>query len=377
MERSLPVALSAVCEYDADLLLSELKKQFSALGITKEEIEGRRVALKPNLLLGYAPEKCTTTHPALVEAAGRLMKEWGASSVTLVESPGGPYHLGALKSVYRSCGMDGAAERGGFDLNEDLSAVDLHFPEGVKSKMFHVLKPLYDAEVIVNLCKLKTHSLATMTCAVKNLFGAIPGIEKFETHSRFPEVDDFFGMLTDLCLALCEGRSVISVVDAVMGMEGEGPSGGTPRKFGFIGTSRSPFCLDLACAKIMGLEGEVQMIGMANRRGLCPDRADELVYPLENTAPFEVSDVKRPQTSMKKKFDLVPKFMQPRPEIDRSVCVGCGQCVRSCPQHTIALVDKKAKIDRKNCIRCYCCQELCTFKAVKIHKNWILRLIQK
>ena len=369
-------ALLGCREYDPALLLSVIGREFAMLGLGEEDFRGKKVVIKPNLLLGYAPEKAATTHPALVEAMGTYLRSCGAASVTVAESPGGPYHAPILNAIYKNCGIKDAAERAGIALNQDLSAVDLHAPDGKKSKMFHVLTPISEADVIVNLCKLKTHALAVMTASVKNLFGVIPGIEKFEMHSRFRDPDDFFSMLTDLCQCLRGRARLISVCDAIVGMEGNGPSGGTPREIGCVIASENPFALDTVAAGLIGLRPEeVPLLRAADREGVFPF-GSEITVLGDRAEEFALSDFVQAETNMQSKFDLTPKFMEPRPVIDRKKCVGCGTCMRSCPGKTIVMVKKKAKINRSGCIRCYCCQELCTFKAVKIRKSPLLRLIQ-
>ena len=370
------VALLGCKTYDPALLLSLIEKEFDLLGIGADVFRGKKVVIKPNLLLGYAPEKAATTHPALVEAMGLYLKSCGAASVTLAESPGGPYHAPVLNGIYRNCGMKDAAERAGITLNQDLTAVDLHAPDGKKSKMFHVLTPIAEADVIVNLCKLKTHALAAMTASVKNLFGVIPGIEKFEMHSRFRDPDDFFAMLVDLCRCLNGKARLISVCDAIVGMEGNGPSGGNPREIGCLIASGNPFALDTVAAGLIGLTPDaVPLLRAADRDGVFP-LGSEISVLGDRAEDFAVPDFVQAETNMRSKFDLTPKFLEPRPVIDRKKCVGCGTCMRSCPGKTITMVKKKAKINRAGCIRCYCCQELCTFKAVKIRKSPLLRLVQ-
>lgn len=370
------VAISREEAYDVPALVQCLKNQFSVLQITPDLFRGKRVVLKPNLLLGYAPARCATTHPALVEAAALVAKEWGASDVLLAESPGGPYRKEILASIYRTCGMTEPAERGIYRLNEDLSARDLHFPSGISSKMFHLLTPICEADLILNLCKLKTHALAQMTCGVKNLFGTIPGIEKFEMHARFRALPDFFSMLTDLCQAVQSICPVITVVDAIEAMEGNGPSGGIPRKLSLILSSADPFALDLACSAVIGMEGRVPMVTLAQKRGLCPARSEEQFYPLLSPGEVSVPDFVPAETDMKSKFDLIPKFMQPRPIIDQKKCIGCGKCIASCPAKAMEKRGKVAFIRKEDCIKCYCCQELCTIEAVKIYKHPLLKLLQ-
>ncbi len=371
------VALCRCNEYISSDILSALKNLKEMIGISEDEIRGKRVVIKPNLLLAYPPEKAATTHPAMISAAAMLMKEMGASEVIIAESPGGIYNEKNLDKVYRVTGMKDAAEESDAILNRDLSWKEFSTPDGSVSKTVNVISPIYDADVIVNVCKMKTHALAVMTGASKNLFGVIPGIMKFEMHARFKKPEDFFSMVIDLNYELAKRYNVIHICDGIIGMEGDGPSGGTPKNAGFMLMSRNPFNLDTVSSYIMGLHGRVKMLRLAAERGLSARDISDIELAGLNIDELSGYDFMPPDTAKGKKFDLIPPFLQPRPVIDTKICKGCKMCIESCPQKTISLVKGKAKINHDKCIRCYCCQELCTFKAVKIKKSFIYRLVEK
>lgn len=376
MNQNDPVALNRCDTYNPEQIKTILAMQFQSIGITDELIRGKNIVLKPNLLLGYAPEKAATTHPAVLEGAISLLRELKAASILIAESPGGPYYQSVLNNIYQICGMTAVSEKTGVPLNKDLTATEVKNPDGIACKAFHLLTPLCHADLIINLCKLKTHALAGMTAAAKNLFGAIPGIEKFEMHARFPDPSLFFQMLTDLNLTIDRLCPVIHICDAIVGMEGNGPSGGTPRHIGCLLTSRNPFCLDLAAANIILPGRDIPLLRAAQERSLCPESLQELSVTGDPIAAFTISDFKPADTAMKSKFDKIPNFMRPRPEVNSQKCAGCGTCVRSCPAHAMQLINRKAIIRRAKCIRCFCCQELCTFKAIRIHRNFLLRAVQ-
>ncbi len=362
-------------EYDAAALLPLLREMAQGLGIGEEEIRGRVVAIKPNLLLAYPPEKAATTHPAVVAAAARLFSEWGAARVLIAESPGGIYNERNLDRVYTATGMKEAAEESGAELNRDLGWLDYPIPDGRVCKTVSIIRPIAEADVIVNLCKLKTHALAVMTAAAKNLFGVIPGIMKFEMHARFKKPEDFFSMVIDLDEQLSRTHTLLNLCDGIVGMEGDGPSGGTPKEAGVLLMSRNPFCLDLAASRIMGLEGRVPLLEQAAERGFCPRSPEELAIVGEDPGRLSCAFA-LPDAAKGKKFALIPPFLQPRPVIDGRLCRGCGMCVKSCPRNTIVMKNGKALIRHERCIRCYCCQELCTFRAVKIKKSFLYRLVE-
>lgn len=363
-------------DYDSDRIYEKLTEMSRLIGLSAGGIRGKRVVIKPNLLLAYPPEKAATTHPAVVGAAARLFSDLGAESVIIAESPGGIYNEKNLDRIYRITGMADAAESSGAVLNRDMSFREFSTPDGKVSKTVNVITPILESDVIVNICKMKTHSLAIMTGAAKNLFGVIPGIAKFEMHARFKKPEDFFSMVIDLDTALASGHELINICDGIVGMEGDGPSGGTPKPAGVLLMGRNPFCLDCVSARIMGLEGRVRLTELAASRGLCPEKESDAAVAGVRPEDVGCGNFALPDTALARKFRLIPPFLQPRPVIDKKICRGCGMCVKSCPQHTISMKNGKAGISHDRCIRCYCCQELCTFRAVKIKKSFIYRFTE-
>ena len=386
MEWSRTVAVSACEAYDEEQISHILRSHFEAIGYNRTFFEGKKVVIKPNLVMKKSPDAAATTHPAVLCALLLILQEYGVTPV-IAESPGGIYNKQRLESIYRVCGIADAAARYGAVLNFDTSVAQMSNPNGKKVKMFRVIEPVAEADILIDLCKLKSHSLTKMSAAVKNLFGVIPGIEKFEMHATFPDYGDFSAMLCDLCEMLCREKTVIAVTDAVIGMEGNGPTAGNPRKIGAILTSSNPFASDLACERLLGFEGTVPLVKEAFTRGLCPENADTLEILGAALADLAVPDFKEPDSAKKKSVSAlsffsrgkIGRFFMPRPVVMRGLCRSCGECVASCPKHTIEFVQKGgtrvAHIRHASCIRCYCCQELCPFGAIRVKKNVILHII--
>lgn len=367
------VAVSECSKYISSDIKKIIKKHLEAFGIEADYFKDKRVVVKPNLVSKRSPEKAATTHPAVVEAVVEILLESGAK-VIIAESPAGIYTEGSLREAYKASGFKNSVEALGGEFNYDTSHVTVKNPDGEACKSFHIIKPVWDADIVVNLCKLKSHSLTKMTCAVKNYFGLIPGTEKVEMHARYAEHTDFLKMLIDLCETVYKAKPMINICDAVLAMEGEGPGTGTPRWLNTILTSTSPYALDLAACELIGFGNTVEMLELEKKRGLCPKSAAELEIfgtPLRELA---VSDFVEPVSQkFSKMIKMIPDFMKPRPVIVTKRCVGCGECVRSCPVKTITLENRKAFIHKKDCIRCFCCQELCPAKAVEIKRNVIFR----
>jgi len=367
------VYLSALGEYDLDKVRAVLYPMLDGViadnGWTKEEFSGKNVTVKPNLLSKSNVDKCVTTHPSYTKAACEYFAALGAK-VTVADSPGGTYNKITFTSIARETGTLDAAISSGAVLNENFG-YKLTSDHSVSKFNFNIIDPLCSADVVVNLCRLKTHALCEMTAAVKNMFGSIPGLQKAEQHARFPSSESFADMLCDLCLITAP---CINVVDAVMCMEGNGPSGGTLRKVGAVMASADPFSLDLLSSHIMGYKPqEVGTVDCAVRRGLCPAKVSGLCIVGEDAEKFACKFV-RPDSKAGGIVKQIPSIfggrlrtaLEPRPVVTKSMCVGCGICAKNCPVHTITIDDKhKAHINKSHCIKCYCCQEFCPQKAIR------------
>ncbi|MBR2460653.1 MAG: DUF362 domain-containing protein, partial [Clostridia bacterium] len=283
------VSLLRADEYDADALGKKVLCQLDALELNPGDWAGKRVVLKPNLLLRFSPERAATVHPALVQAVGRIFVDAGAE-VILAESPGGPYNSMALEGIYSTSGMKRAAEAAGFELNRDFTWRVFKAPEGEKIKEFDVITPIHDADLIINLCKLKSHTMATMTAGVKNLFGVIPGTEKVEFHARFRDMNDFSAAVVDLTSAIASRTPMLTFCDAIVGMEGNGPSAGEPRKIGCLLASMNPFALDGVCGEIIGVEDRCPMLREAKRRGFLPESPENYRVIGERISDVAIKD---------------------------------------------------------------------------------------
>lgn len=372
------VSVIAVSGYDQ----TEIEKAVEAhlrLGRFSELFRpGMRVLLKPNLLMKRAPEAATTTHPSLVAAVTRALLGMGAGEVVAADSPGGPYTAAALEEIYTAAGMS-AAEAAGAQLNRTVGFWPVP-SAGRTAGEFQLIDPVLDADLIINLPKLKTHGMAGMSGAVKNLFGCVPGLQKPEWHFRFPEPERFSAMLVDLALTV---RPAFTIVDAVDAMEGNGPSGGEARHLGLTFASRDPFVLDLVAAAALGMApNEVTTIVESVRRGLCPASLDAV--ELLGGGFYTVPDWKRAEGKAFDFTDRAPRalrpvlrrllpFAAPRPFVRTRDCVGCGKCAESCPPKIIRISGGKAVIDRKGCIRCFCCHEMCPVRAIEIRRCALLR----
>lgn len=343
---------------------------------------GMTIAVKVNLVTMAVPEKAVTTHPALVTELCRLLVQMGAK-VIVGDSPGGLWTPAYVNSIYKNSGFKSIEETGAV-LNDDFSVKEASFPEAASLKTFKYTAWLDKADAIIDFCKLKTHGMLAMTCAVKNMFGTIPGAMKPECHMRFPDIRDFANVMIDLNEFF---KPALYICDAVDAMEGNGPSSGTPRHIGAVISGSSPYELDMVCAQLIGLDrSDVQTLEEAFARGLGPESAASV--EIEGNADlFVKSDFKR-ATGVKSiqfggsgiidglKSFFMKKVFETRPEANTGKCTACGKCAQICPAHAIRM-DARPVIDRSKCIHCFCCQEFCPVGAMHVHRTLIAKILEK
>lgn len=345
---------------------------------------GTKVLVKPNLVTKNGVESGATTHPLMLRAVCEKLIELGCI-VSVAESHGGTYTDASLASQFKACGVTDALEGLAVRLCTKAQRATVPCPDGVAVKSFELIQPMTEADVIVDLCKIKTHALTMFSGAAKNMFGAVPGLSKFELHARFTEAESFVQMLNDLCLLL---KPRLCIADGICGMEGNGPTAGKTRSFGFVVASEDAFSCDRCCVELLGIKPEtVPQLADAIKRGLCEAKFDMASTNLTE-AEFEslrIKDIIPPDTHSTGAVSLIAriqkmgggrviKLFQPKPKVRKSDCVGCGKCAEYCPVHTIEMKNSRPKIHRDKCIRCFCCQELCPKKAIYIKTNKILKL---
>lgn len=333
---------------------------------------GMKIAVKVNLITMMKPAAAATTHPALLCALVKLLAERGATAV-VGDSPGGPFTGVYVNRVYAATGMRQVEALGGH-VNADFSTRNAQNPRGKKLKDFPYTAWLGECDAIINFSKLKTHGMMGMTAAVKNMFGAIPGTVKPQLHYVYPNTRDFADMLVDLNEFF---KPRLNIVDAVIGMEGNGPSMGTPRAIGCVLAGANPYEVDEVCARIIGIGPEAApTLSAARDRALfSPDFAIR-----GDVTPFLQSDfLLAPRHDVKFLSGVfgsaLTSALQPRPTLVPAACVGCEKCREVCPAGAITMKNRRPVIHRKSCIRCFCCQELCPKGALLSRKPPLSRLL--
>jgi uncharacterized protein (DUF362 family)/Pyruvate/2-oxoacid:ferredoxin oxidoreductase delta subunit len=376
------VALVPCASYDDAEVLAAMKIGLDLIGgIGCFVKSGEKIVLKPNVLMGASPEKCVCTHPAVLKAAGKIMLEAGAI-VTCGDSPG----FGGTALNMSLAGLKQAADELGIGLADFSHGRVVMHKTALLNHRFVIADAVLDADGLISLSKLKTHSFTRFTGAIKNQFGCVPGLLKNQHHARTPDVFNFATMLVDINTLI---RPRLFIMDAVMAMEGNGPRSGKPRKMGVLLLSGDPVALDAVACKLINLDTAfVPTFAPGEKSGLgtCHYENIEIVGAKVEDYICRDFDVVRkpPVSSAGSGFGrFIKRRTSPRPTIDKALCNQCGTCVKHCPVNPKAVDwaggDKTRppvhNYDR--CIRCFCCQEQCPQGAISVKETLLGRIFYR
>ena len=370
------VTLVRCTEYGPEQTETAVRRSVDLLGGMGRFVKpGQRVLVKPNLLSASNPARAVVTHPAVVRAVVKLAQEAGGL-VLVADNPFvPPLTQSAWESIYERTGLAAVAAETGAELNTRLIPQQRAHPDGLLIKLVDTTGFLTESDVVISVPKLKTHGFMRFTGAVKNLFGTVPGTIKAGYHVKLQTVDRFADMLLDLASFV---RPALSVMDAIVGMNGDGPSAGQPFPIGAILAGSDPVALDVAALSLVGHDPiSVPVVNKAAARGWTTGHAGDLSILGDDLAALRVTGFDLP-VGGRSEMDLVPEFLLPlgtrllvaSPYVTER-CTGCGVCIENCPVQTIVRVGERAKILLSDCIRCYCCHEGCPEQAIELRQSWL------
>ncbi len=368
------VALVRAPDYSVETVRTSVRTVLELLGGIESFVRpGSRVLIKPNLLAAREPERGVTTHPAVVKAVIEEVKRVGGIP-WVGDSPGGAAR-GVDRVLTKTGIKEAVLETGAEIVNFEASGAECR---KVNHTAYYVANPPLQADCIINLPKLKTHSLVLYTGAVKNMFGVIPGFRKAEYHRDHPRPDDFSRTLVDIFSLV---PPAFTLMDGILAMEGKGPSSGRKRWVGILAGSRDAVALDACMAHIMGFgPGEVETTVEAARRGLGEADLSRIRVLPESLDEFRIADFDLPSNRWMKLIpkalvDILGPWLWIRPRVDASKCTRCGTCVENCPTGVMEFVENGIRINYDDCIKCLCCDELCPSEAVEQERGWLARRI--
>lgn len=347
-------------EADYGNCLEAVKRAFELFPL---EVRGKKVLVKPNVLRATGPEEGVVTHPAVLEAVVRCLEEMAPARIIVGDNPG-LMSYGANEASFRQTGLMDAA-RGHYQ-NIGLEAVNLDFEPAYLSQV-SVSRAVMEADIFISLPKFKTHGLTVLTGGIKNSYGILPGAQKALLHRLAGSPARFHEVVVEVFRLRPPD---LFIVDAVVGMEGNGPACLDLRTIGRILAADNAVALDSVMARMMGLDpARLRFLQRAKDLGL-GDYDPASIDVLGELVP--IPDFKLPPLGGEAIAGnaMIQDFMASRtklrPQVDADACTGCGTCLEQCPASALTLVDDRPQVEPERCITCFCCQEMCPEKALSL-----------
>jgi len=359
--------------YDEGKVLDALRRSIDLIGGIQNFVrEGSRVLLKPNLLYGKSPEKAVTTHPSILKGMIQIVQEAGG-----IPSIGDSPSVGSLMKTAEKAGIKAVADEMMCPLIEFNKPT---LPSKGERKIFKQLEidqTVLEADVVINLPKFKTHGMMLLTLGVKNLFGCVPGPRKALWHLKAGEDwKTFAQILVDIYQII---QPSLTILDGIVGMDGNGPNSGRPIPLGLILASENSLNLDQVACDLLGISRKSLLTNrVAFEQGLGKDGIDVLGERVEKVkiSDFQFPTLSQPDWNM-------PRFLRKalrnaltsKPIIEETICNECDRCEEICPPKALTRRGKGLVFDYGQCIRCFCCLEVCPEGAISIKPGWGLKLV--
>ena len=361
-------------DYDYELVYRSVKRSIELAGGLKGRVKkGDSVLLKVNLIGAFKPERAATTHPSVVRAVCEIIGEIGGNPI-VADSSGA---ISDVEEAFRLSGIEEAAKKAGVKVVnlQKYGYKKVKVAKGKQLKEMYFSKKVLESDLVISLPKLKTHVLALYTGSIKNFFGCIPRKERKLSH-RLAKLEPFSQSIVDIfSLSSCD----FSIMDGVVGMEGNGPTHGKPRKLGAIISGNDCVAVDAVSADLIGFKAlDIPHIRQAAEQGLGICNMDNIAIKgdyIEKINFRKGSMVKGMAGRLPPKMiDIIQDIIMAKPYLESKKCTKCGFCMKSCPADAISMAPYPI-IDRDKCILCYCCHENCPTGAMDLRKPYIGEMV--
>jgi len=363
------VSVLKCSSYDNDLVYKTIKKSLELINFKFKR--NSKVLIKPNMLNPYKPEEAITTHPSIVDAVCKILKE--NKCRIIIGDSSGFFQQGGTRRTFKVAGIEAVAKKYNAELVpfEATEIITIKDKNAVVLKEINISSVVKGVDLIINLPKLKTHTLTKYTGAVKNLFGCVPGALKQKYHLIGKNEKGFSHLLLDIYQNI---KPELNIMDGIIGIEGNGPSReGKIKKTRLIIASENAVALDFVTSKIIGFKareiltnkyaierrlfnGKIEVLGEKNvkvlykkpiiTRSHLPSFLDNFIYIIVQVYPF----------------------------LNKEKCKKCGLCATICPVDAIKISNYPV-FNKKKCIACFCCHELCPSAAISLKRPKIVEVL--
>ena len=335
-----------------------IENVFKIFGV-EDKVKDKKVLVKPNILGPFPPERGVTTDPRVVSVIVQELKKCRSKEI-IVGDNSGSIHFDPFK-IAKITGILDAS--GGCYSNIARKVVEVKVESEFIEKLF-ISRIVKEADYVINVPKFKTHALTTITGAIKNMFGIIPGGKKAQLHTLNRSIDEFAELLIDIYQIRIPD---LNIMDAIIGMEGVGPTNGEARVINKIISSDNGISLDSVMAAMMGLKpNTIELLQVAKKRNLGETDISNIIIDGELEV---ISGFKTPNNGILQRIrkTMVPNIFNlaaVKPIVNHNKCKVCNKCIEVCPVSAMNSSNKFPEADRKKCISCFCCDEHCPYGAI-------------
>lgn len=334
-----------------------------AFELFPQSIRGKKVVIKPNALRVSRADEHVVTHPAVLRAVVDKVEEFAPAEIVVGDNPG-LHNYGDNYKTFEKTGLLEAAKGYYHNLGDESRQIDFNkdiLPRiGVSSKIL-------DADILISIPKFKTHGLTVLTGSIKNSYGILPGAQKAKLHQLAGAPGPFHDLVVDIFRLRVPD---LFIMDAVVGMEGNGPASPDLREIGVILAADNGVALDGVVARMMGVEpGNLRFLEKARASGLGDYAADKLetignLFTIEGFKLPPMAGVGIANTPAL--ADRMQTAIQLRPQADPDLCSSCEACIEQCPVSALYMENDLPSVTEELCITCFCCQEICPEQAITL-----------
>jgi uncharacterized protein (DUF362 family)/NAD-dependent dihydropyrimidine dehydrogenase PreA subunit len=326
-------------------------------------LSGKRVLIKPNVLRASEASEGIVTHPAVLRAVVEKVETMRPAAMVVGDNPG-LFSYGANEASFQQTGLMAAAK--GYYQNIGNDSLQVKFNPEFMSTV-SLSRIVLDADIIISLPKFKTHGLTVITGAIKNSYGFLPGAQKAKLHQAAGSPQRFHEVVVEVFRLRVPD---FFLMDAVVGMEGNGPASPDLREVGLILASDNGVALDAVMATMMGCEPALlRFLRQAREMGLGDYDLNqiEVIGELKKLPGFKLPPLGGEAILQNETIQsMICQKALLRPQADPELCSGCGTCVDQCPVSALSMNGDLPQVDADTCITCFCCQEICPEKAMTL-----------